>query len=88
MSDTEKSMTLGELIQRMRTQLVPQGTKQVVKIGGVYLNYELVKEAIDSFEIHSTAYTLDGVPEEANALEKIGLSMLLGAIHYDGYSST
>ena len=76
-------ITTQELLDTLRERLVPQGTAPVVKLEmGSYgfVDADAVQKAIDRFEQILTLH--DALGEKANALEALGIRLLLDSIYY------
>ena len=76
--------TVGELIKKLREQLVPGGTAPIVKLhleGYGYFSHADVVKAIDRLEYAMTIGHALG--EKLNPLESMGAQLLLDSIYHN-----
>lgn len=69
--------SLGDLLEKLRDNLRPKGTADVVRIGGVFFDSELVAQAINTIEAKLTTFNLDGGVDTLNPLELICMTLLV-----------
>lgn len=73
-------MTFGELLCEMRSRLVPGGTAPLVRLSlrTAYVDEALVTSAIDELERAALRNLADN--RELNALERLGVQLLMDSI--------